>query len=324
MPNVPSLLPFLLLLLTACHTPGRPGARPPSDDGTPSATPAADALRKDFDAALTFETNGRTLPVPMVRVAVGGVRTHFIVDTGASHHVVTNAFAAQAGLTMAKDEDGKDHTGAPISAAHVGDVDVVIGGQSVALHDVKAIQGPPPFVPLGIGGFLSPQHLDAFDVVVIDFVELRLSGLQGGEPSAAWAKRTFGGDDVWPLPRPSHRKLYTTGSVDGSAVGAIQLDTGGSGSEVHASWVAAAASSDLASNGIGVSGRAVEGRRSRGHTLRLGGVTLPLDDILVVDALSDADTKALLGMNVMGTARWVLDQRGAGTLLWIRPSKPTP
>lgn len=85
---------------------------------TARSWPAPRAAVVRFEAPLTFEAaGGKPLPVPMLEATIAGARTRLIVDTGASDHVLTSAFATAHGLRTAPAmESGRDHAGAELHA----------------------------------------------------------------------------------------------------------------------------------------------------------------------------------------------------------------
>jgi len=94
------------------------------------------------DVPITFETlDGTTVHSPMVAATVGGVPTRLILDTGSTDHVVTKELIDRIAVRVEAGEDGTDHAGAAVPSWSVGELEVRIGQQPFALHNVVAIAG---------------------------------------------------------------------------------------------------------------------------------------------------------------------------------------
>lgn len=100
-----------------------------------------------------------------------------LLDTGANSHVIAGWFARRAGLAMKRLGDlGTDHAGRSISTSRVESPGFVVDGWG-PLRDGPALVADVPDVieKLGIGAFLSPQHLaEEDDVVVLDLARADL------------------------------------------------------------------------------------------------------------------------------------------------------
>ena len=127
-------------------------------------------MRILVDTPITFDVGDERTHAPMIDVVVGGVPTRLILDTGSTDHVLTIELAQAVGLAAEPGEPGTDHAGALVESWTLGEVDVRIGGHDVTLRDTVAITGPAPFEGWGVGGFLSPQHLDPTAFAVLDLV----------------------------------------------------------------------------------------------------------------------------------------------------------
>src|SRR5687768_7147579 len=103
---------------SCCPTRASPMRRPP---------PRNDASRRSravteiiFRTPITFDVGDRLVHSPMVHVAVKGVTTKLILDTGSTDHVFTMDLAGRAGLDAEPCEPGTDHAGAPVPSWTLG------------------------------------------------------------------------------------------------------------------------------------------------------------------------------------------------------------
>lgn len=118
---------------------------------------------------------------PFVELEVGGVRTHALVDTGASDHVIARALVDDAGLaTVSLRAQGVDHGAGAMPLRGLAHTTVTIPGfgplepalgtaRDGLAFAVAAVH--PRFRELGLGAFLSPQRLvTAGHAIVVDLV----------------------------------------------------------------------------------------------------------------------------------------------------------
>lgn len=118
---------------------------------------------------------------PFVELEVAGVRTHALVDTGASDHVVARTLVDEASLpTVALRAQGVDHGAGAMPLRGLAHTAVTIPGfgplepalstsREGLAFAVAAVH--PRFHELGLGAFLSPQRLvTAGHAIVVDLV----------------------------------------------------------------------------------------------------------------------------------------------------------
>jgi len=150
-----------------------------------SATPGdASGPRELRRVDLEFSIHDKPFPLPIVRGKVAGVPTLFLVDTGANAHILSGYIARKAQLTTRAFGDvGVDHSGRSIETrrathphVHIddwGDLD----DEPILVTDV-----PDAVTRLGIGGFLSPQHLADEDIaIVLDFQKSEMREMRRGD-----------------------------------------------------------------------------------------------------------------------------------------------
>jgi hypothetical protein len=257
-------------------------------------------LRPILDVPVVFDLpDGTTTHSPTVHATLSGVGTRLILDTGSTDHVLTKALVDEAGLATEPGEPGTDHAGAEVASWWVGDTAVDIDGVSFELQRTIAIDGPPPFVGWGIGGFLSPQHLHPTAWVVIDLAGGRLVLLDGpGSAVDDWLAASFPAFRRLRLPRlPGATTVEVTASIEPYAEVATMLNTGGKATEFSSAVVPAVPGTEEERGGSGLSGAGVMGRRVGPRTLLVGGTRVAVPDLAVRDAMDDPP--GLVGEDVL-------------------------
>jgi hypothetical protein len=236
----------------------------------------------------------------MLVAVVGGVTARLIVDSGASHHVLTMDLVEAAHLVATPAESGSDHSGKSIQTFAVGVVDVALGGASWKLTEVAAIATIPQFKMLGIGGFLSPQHLHGSAYTLMDFPRSSLAVMEGTSAEVAAALgRQNQGMRVLTLVRASRdRKVFIEASVVPEHPGQMELDSGGSATEVLASSLQVD-SAPTGNSGFGVSGTEVVSMDAGKRTLVLGGVNVSVAHLMARPTMGQADMVGVVGMDVL-------------------------
>ena len=283
---------------------------------------SAPADRDVLDVPIVFDVEGgQAVHAPMVHATVGGVPTRLILDTGSTDHVLTKELIDRAGAPTTPAEDGTDHAGAPVPSWSVGDLSVVIAEWTFDLQDVVAIAAPGPFEGWGVGGFLSPQHLDGEARVLIDLVHDRLVVIRRAE----LARRDI---DDWLAARiPDHRRLRlarapgtTTVAVDAAVEGfppvATMLNSGGRGTEFARAAVDLP-TSGAGARGTGVSGTAVLGAAAGARVVEVGGVRVPVANLVVRDEMDDPP--GIIGMDVLRGTALICGADPDDPVIWLVP-----
>jgi hypothetical protein len=117
----------------------------------------------------------------VVSGTIAGKPVLMLVDTGTNSHIVAGWVARKLGLPMKKLGDGgADHSGKSISTYRIDKLDMTLDGWgALGSTTVLATEVPPAFEKLGIGAFISPQHLDEEgDATLVDLAK--------GEIRSAW------------------------------------------------------------------------------------------------------------------------------------------
>lgn len=304
-----ALLPISLL---ACgHVPAKRANASSEPSSVEQAKPLLKRVQLRFE-----ERDGKPFPYPLVRVTVAGTPTLMIVDTGANSHVLANSFAQRHGLSMKEGESPlvHDHGGVKSEASILSSPNLVIDGfGEVRDALVIALDLPPIFDTLQIGGILSPQRLAGpDDSVVLDFPAKTLEV----HPTAAALER---------LQRPNlHPVPVSTCNVDDSFLYAIratvngvpallEIDTGADRGDIKAESELGhkLQSTSLAAKDVkySVSGP-METRSVKSAEIRMGERTETVD-IAIVPGKPEACDEGVLGMDLLRRCVFVVGHSGA-------------
>jgi predicted aspartyl protease len=280
-------------------------------------------VRLVLDVPIVFDVaGGATVHSAMVDAMIGGIGTRLILDTGSTDHMLTKTLIDAVGLPIEPGEPGIDHAGASVPSWSVGDGVIEIGGHALELHSIIAIEGPPPFIGWGVGGFLSPQAIHASAWIVMDLATDRLVLIEASDAAL----------DRWLADRhPSFRRLRLPRVQDaptvvvraavepGSEVDTL-LNTGGRSTEFSAAVVPADPATDVQRGGTGLSGTGVMGRRVGPRTLRVGGddrVTIPIEDLVVRDGMEDP--RGMVGSDLLRGTVLVVAADPERNVRWLIP-----
>ena len=245
---------------------------------------------------LHYEVAGRHYDHPLVHATVAGKPAMMLVDTGAASHVLAGWLARKAGLSLKKRGDlGADHAGRTIAELRVDHPQLSVDDWGdLPDEPTLATEVPAFFEDLGIGGFLSPQHLVEGDdgAVVLDFPagEMRASHYEqavfkmGRHGSSLTPNGVYVCDDQ---SSAIHGLAFVLpGNVEGTDVGLL-VDTGAEHSDLLAASTAgkalasrsipsserlyAAAEPPRRADGEGGAGERGRFRRPRRHRAHSGG-----------------------------------------------------
>lgn len=278
-------------------------------------------VRVVLDVGITFDVGERLVHSPMIEAVVGGVSTKLILDSGSTDHLLTLDVATCAGLALEPDEPGTDHAGEPIESWRVGDLPVVVGGERLDLHDVVAFEGPPPFAGWGIGGFLSPQHLHASAILVIDLVADRLSLVDSSADDVTmWVQARHPSLRAVALERVLEDTLAVVGAIEPFDDVVTMLNTGSSTTEFARAAVPGLAGGalDESRRGFGLSGAEVEAVEVADQVLRLGGARVGVGHLLVRDQMPPPP--GIVGMDVLRGTVVIVPPDVAEPVGWLVPA----
>ncbi len=308
------------ILIAGCATPPASSlAVQGASHGATTESSANCPARILVETPLSFDDARGAWPAPMVRARIRGVDTKLIVDTGATTHVLTRDLALRAGLTLAPSEPGTDHAGQPVESWEVGKVAAQIGGSDVALHGAVAIRGPAYFDASGIGGIVSPQHLHASALVLLDFVDHRLSVVEvDAMYTAACLRARHPRLRLVSLQRESGQLVMTRAAIDPFAAVPMMFNTGGPQTEVAASIVPGLRGSASTRVGRGASGGSIHGEDVLGQHLRVGtAAVLAVPRLLVRPEMPEP--RGMLGMDLIAETVLAFRADPAQPIEWLLP-----
>jgi hypothetical protein len=255
-------------------------------------------LRTALEVPITFDVGDEVTHAPMVHVTVTGTSTKLILDTGSTDHILTIELAEEIGLQAEPGEPGTDSTGASVPSWTLGEVEVEIAGQAFAMRDVVAITAPAPFPGWGVGGFISPQHLQPGAWAVLDLAADRFFLLDGEEADVtAWLSERMPGLQLLRLERaPGDGTILVRAAVEPFGGVVTMLDSGGKRTQFTQTAVPGASGAQ-ASSGRGVGGGESFGAEVRDQKLIVGEARLPLAALIVSPEMDGRD--GLVGMDVL-------------------------
>ena len=266
-------------------------------------------------APITFETaDGGTTHAPLVFGRLRGLETRLVLDTGSDVHIITKEVADELGLEVEPGEEGTDHSGATMPSWTVEDLDLELGGTALTLRDVVCIPAPAPFPRGGIGGILSPQHLDPSAWSVIDLISDELLLLDGAGPERSPGLRTL------VLERdPEFTSVVVPAAIRPFPEIPTLLNTGGRNTEFSATAVPGLAARAMERIGGGVSGADVMAARVGEATLVVGGEEVRVEELAVRGSMHDP--QGMVGIDVLrGTVLSVAADLGR-PVVWQLPAR---
>jgi hypothetical protein len=272
------------------------------------------------EVPLSFSARGQKLPVPLVPVRLHGTDGHLLVDTGSSHNALTRDFAEAHDLAGAPAGTGRDHAGETVTTSPAKAIDWELGGVSRRVEDAIVVAGPPPFKPLGVVGFLSPQNFFGAASVVLDFPAGRLMALSGDASAVrAWAESRYPEAEIAVLPRaagPHARKLYVQAQLASGESVVAEIDTGGSTTEFAENLLPADGNGETLTS-VAVSGKKRAARLVEGQTLSLGGVRF--SPLKVKARPTGATPAVLLGIDLLRYTVLIIPAAPDAPFIVLRP-----
>ena len=193
--------------------------------------------------------------------------------------------------------------------------------------DVKIVAGPPPFVQLGIGGFLSPQNFVEHGYIVLDFPAHKMIIVDANAAQLReWIATRYRGASLVDVPRieTDHRDIYVTAALPNKPAVKVSVDTGGSGTEFDQHYVDDGTAGTPGTTGVSVSGAAIEGRTVEHQTISLAGHRVPNMTILSRDfSSSDDHLQGLLGIDILSAFVIAISADPAQPLIMIASKPPS-
>jgi Aspartyl protease len=288
-----------------------------SEHATPCAYSHHVSVR--LNEPITFATVDGTTHAPLVNANVNGVRTLLILDTGASDHLLTADLCEAAGVATEPGEPGTDSTGSSVPSWQARQVTVRVGEVDFTFPDVVAIDTPPPFRRMGIGGILSPQRLQPGSPVVLDLSADHVVVFETAHDVDDWLADGYRRWRTVRLPAvDGDGTVLVEAAIDSFAPVVTMLDTG-----AKATYAAQTAVPGLGEGGVRRStGRGVGGTESfgvevPGRVLHIGDAALPVDLLIAGHELGIA--RCVVGMDLLrGTVLAVGGPPGS-PVRWLLP-----
>lgn len=294
-----------------------PTPRAPAPVSTPAPPP------KPFHAKLLYEIRGHAYPLPIVRGTVNGTPTSMLVDTGANAHIVAGWFARKLGLPLNKlESSGSDHLGRAVASYRIDDAKLAIDGWGTANDGpVLAMEVSEVLERLGVGVFVSPQHL-ALDgqVVVLDLnhAEMRAESANDVDvPVEGPGRSLIGEANVHTCADPSDtvdaRTFVVSATVDGQEA-SLLLDTGARRTDLFTTSKPGKAlfeKSSKARDATYTASGTTYVRKLRGAKVVVGEVDISTD-VDLMDGTTDAicPRDGVLAMDVLRACTLVFDEKG--------------
>jgi len=281
----------------------------------------ADDVRTLTRLPISFEVaGGGREHAPLIVGRVGGLITRLVLDTGSEVHLLTKELVDRIGLAVEDGEEGTDHGGATMPSWAVEDVSLELGDIELTLRNTASIPAPAPFPGWGVGGILSPQHLDPSARAVIDLVSDELLLIEGSdaavtgwlvERSPTLTTLVLARDEEFP-------SVVVRAAISPHPEIPTMLNTGGRHTEFASDAVPGLVGSAQTRLGGGVSGADVTGAEVGQGALVVEGHELRVPSLAVRTAMHDP--QGLVGMNVLrGTILAVCADRSR-SVLWQIPA----
>jgi len=296
-----------IVLLAGCATATSQSEEPTSSSDEQQSGKEVE-VRKEFETKLNFQIKGQQLPVPLVRAGVNGEETPLIVDSGSSHHVLSNAFVQDRGIErVGNAKKGVDHAGASVEVQPLETIEIAIGKWKLTVEDALSTEAPRAFRQLGISGFLAPQRLGKKGYAVLDFRNQTFRFFEGNSNAIVRTlKQRY--ETLQTLATRKDGQFYVDVALeDGNAV-AAKLNTGGTHTEFERDVLSNGrpktrtdGSGSECEGGMAVSGKCVEAGTLPGANVQFAGKNHSVDGVKIVESIGEDDSQisAQVGMDVL-------------------------
>jgi aspartyl protease len=237
---------------------------------------------------------------PLAPVAVGGIQTLVVLDTGSEVHILTKELVDRLGLAVEPGEEGVDHSGATMPSWSVEDVTLALGELDITLGDIVSIPAPKPFPGLGIGGILSPQHLHPTAVTVLDLRIDELLLVDADEKELVpWLEERSPGLSPLSLEREPSFTSLVVGDIAVRSFAELPtlLNSGGKRTEFSRAAVPGLGAGQEERLGGGVSGAEVMGSSAGAQVLEVAGREVHVAELAVREVMHDP--QGMVGIDVL-------------------------
>lgn len=279
------------------------------------------ALRELLRIPIMFmAADGSRVDSPMINADVAGIETLLVLDTGSDAQILTRELADSIGLVLKDGEDGTDHAGVAVPSWSAGNVPMRAGDLDLTLRDVVVIPAPAPFSGWGVGGILSPQHLDPGSRVVIDLIRGELLVVTGGHGAIRkWLAERQPDFTMLDLERDGKSGVpVVQAAIAGFPAIATLLNTGTRETEFDVTAVPDLSADAAQRLGGAVSGTDVIGSMIDGQILVVGGAEIPVPALAV--RTETVYPHGMVGMDLLHGTVVCCDADPSGRVLWQVPS----
>jgi hypothetical protein len=278
-----------------------------------------DRVSIGLSVPITFKTADGTVHAPLVEAVVNGISTRLILDTGATDHLLTTDLCEAASIGLEPGEPGTDSSGSSVPSWQAREVTVRIDNVDFGFSRVVAIGTPPPFRSAGIGGALSPQHLEPGAHVLLDLSAGLVAMPASADDLDDWLAETYPGWRTIQLAAvEGDGTVLIEAAIDSFPPVITMLDTG-----ARTTYAAQAAVPGLGDGGVRRStGRGVGGTESfgidmPGRVLHVGDAAMPVN--LVVAAHDRGLAGCVVGMDLLRGTVLVVGGPPGTTVRWLLP-----
>jgi hypothetical protein len=271
---------------------------------------AADDIKLQYDPKLV----SAGFPSPLLRGTIRGQSVWFLVDTGASVHVIANWFATATKMpTKQIASRARGATGGETRALAAYGESIRVDGikQDIRLREAAVIELPKLFEEQKIAGLISPQLLAPKNQAAI--LDLREPKLSFGPPAEA----TVGTRICRNPESPFENLMYAAPVTSGEIEAVMVVDTGATTSVVTPSSTLGTALAGRATQGKQIQGVGTATRTARAVPdvpLKFGGGEATVTMAMGGATVSTCGPGGTLGMDVLRQCRLVM---GGGTLGWL-------
>jgi hypothetical protein len=269
-----------------------------------------------YDQALAAQG----FPNPLVKARIAGHEAVFIVDSGASVHMLADWYAEAAGIPAEKIATvvtGASGETAPARLSrrlrgHWSD------GQRFVLDDAMIIAFPPYFKSLHLGGLVSPQALASTGMAAV--LDLRVPSLRFVPYERALSELRRSTTPTAPIdltPPCQYRganhinRLYSAAVTVGGATDLMLIDTGATGSifsDQSNIGRAIGTGSELDTPSDNVGGTVSTNRIVRNVPVQRGGGIVTLSPDVGKTSSSRCNAQGILGMDALRSCLLILSE----------------
>lgn len=279
-------------------------------------------IQRLFEQPLCFQIAGKTQHAPMISAKCKDESYRFILDTGASDHLLCRRFANLLNISVNEEVSGVDHAGADVQSWKLERVPLTIDNFDLDLIDAVAADLPPLFAEQRIGGILSVGRLHPSAHVFLDFARDRWSLLPGDPHQICQVlKAERPGMDSLSLNRIANDSflLINAALVPGQEL-TFLLNTGGRDVEIVAGDTHFPLK-DEDVTGHGVSGAAVFGGVQLDQFLQISGREFPVPKLVLRESMGAPFYSGDIGMALLRNTSLLISSVKDDPIFWLFPGE---